>query len=471
MVIKSISKYIEKYIDRLRAVVEGTPKHVSSLCTFDIASDLVGIIVEIRGDESCFSKLLSDRLRLLDRKICGIFLLYRPVKNSYAARIIESKILSYEVELERNPNNMRAKTKLEILREVYRKITDYDDPVEPSLHIVVCGRPGTIEEEYHGIVDAFSLLGCKPRLKCVDPNFLKSYNKHVVQPRSLLVGKGIEWMQYPYTVGEYLGSESIPIGFDLLLGKVVGLPLWDERGAKHTIVVGPTGKGKTTLAALTAIMATLLYDARVVAVDPKGDMWDILSWTGLVERVLLEDEHAHQRIFLASMVASKFSNILIIDLKYLSENEKYIHLESTLVSIFSMLQSMYARSVLIVDEFWRVSNSEVVKKLIREGRSSGISLVLLSQQPADFSPEVWNNSNNVVVFGSLDETYLEDVKRFSGIAYEDLIYLPRLGVGEALIRYQQSQRAFPARILPVPITVKSPSIQGTSSRGRVLRYG
>jgi len=408
---------------------------------------------------------------LLDRKICGMFLLYRPVKNGYAVRVIESKILSYEVELERNPNNMRAKTRLEVLREIYKKIIDYSDPVELSFHIVVCGRPGTIEEDYYSIVDAFSLLGCKPRLKCVDLNFLKNYNRHVVQPRSLVVGKGIEWVWYSYTVRGYLGSESVPIGFDLLLGNVAGLPLWDESGAKHTVVVGPTGKGKTTLAALVALMAALLYDARVVVVDPKGDMWNILSWTGLVERLLLEDEHVHQRLVLADMFTDKFNNILIIDLKHLSESEKYIYFESILAGIFSMLQDVHARSVLIVDEFWRVSNSEIVKKLIREGRSSSISLVLLSQQPADFSLEVWNNSSNVIVFGSLDETYLESVKRFSGIAYEDLMSLPRLGVGEALIRYQRSQRAFPVRILPVPITVKSPSIQGTSNRGRVLRYG
>ncbi|KSW12353.1 hypothetical protein CF15_06325 [Pyrodictium occultum] len=301
---------------------------------------------------------------------------------------------------------------------------------------------------------------------------MKSFNKRVIQPRGLILGKFWELVDYLDSMTRYVESAFVPIGYDILLGRIVGIPLWDDTGARHTVVVGPTGRGKTSLAALVAVLSSLLHNATVVAVDPKGDLWSLLSWSGLAVHV--EVESSRDAAYLASRIlralGESVGGIVVVDIRYLSEGEKYLHLETALSDAFSLLQGVGRRSLLIVDEFWRVKESYVVRKIVREGRSSGISLMLVSQQPEDFGPDVWSNSSNSVVFGSHDETYLESIKRLSGMASQDVSFIRRLGVGEALVQYHGSRRALPVRVLQAPITVKNPGVGGTGSWGRV-RYG
>ncbi|WP_143522011.1 ATP-binding protein [Pyrodictium delaneyi] len=468
MIISTIATYLYKLVK----LTKGRDKVVNTLCVSELTDGVLGVLIEIKGDETCFTKLLGNKSKLLDRRICGIMLLYKHVRGNYAARILESKILSYEVELERNPNNMRARNKLEVLRKIYENIMVYDDPVKPALYILVCGSTKSIEENYNSVIDMLAVLGCKPKRKCLSVSFLKNNSGNIIQSLSSIIGSSLSWMEYVRMLGKILdGVKTVPIGHDLVLGKLVGLPLWDNRGAQHTLIVGPTGRGKTTLAVLVALLATLLYDVKAVLVDPKGDVWRFLKGTRLAKHVVVEDGYSYHHLIVSNLFSDSFHGIMVLDLAYLSENEKYIQLETILDTIFDVLRNNSVSSVLVIDEFWRIKNSDVVRRLVREGRSSNISLVLSSQQPSDYSSEVWNNISNVIMFGSVDDVYIRDVSRYSGVVYEDLDVLRRLGVGEALLRYQQAQRAIPFKILPIPITVKSQSIPGATHWGRVLRYG
>ncbi len=70
-------------------------------------------------------------------------------------------------------------------------------------------------------------------------------------------------------------NRSIPIGYDIETGWPVLIPLNNMN--KHILIIGPTGRGKTTfLASLIESLASL-NDAVITAIDFKGDLASIVS--------------------------------------------------------------------------------------------------------------------------------------------------------------------------------------------------
>lgn len=73
----------------------------------------------------------------------------------------------------------------------------------------------------------------------------------------------------------------VPLGADMETGWVVQLPL--DALSKHVVVLGPTGRGKTTFLASLIEAVASLSDVKVVSIDFKGDLARLVS--GLINVV------------------------------------------------------------------------------------------------------------------------------------------------------------------------------------------
>ena len=86
-------------------------------------------------------------------------------------------------------------------------------------------------------------------------------------------------------------------------------------------------------------------------------------------------------------------------------------------------------------------------KIYREGRSLGLGLCLITQSPEDLPLDIAVNTGSYAIFGSTNKEYADMIRRLFGLEAHTAAMLPRLGVGEALIKV-------PGREYPVPVRVK-----------------
>lgn len=235
-------------------------------------------------------------------------------------------------------------------------------------------------------------------------------------------------------VGEYLlpllvspQSMVVPIGLEYRFRVLVPLYLALLEGAVHSIIVGPTGRGKTTLLAWLVVV-TYLHGYKVVVVDPKGDL------SSYIEPYIKDS---------IGVLSSR-----IIELKDLKDVNSVI-----LGKPPSSVKSNSLSTIVIVDEAWQV-DLRSIDKIMRIGRSLGVSLVVSSQYPEDFHPRMWINSANAVVFGSPSKEYAENVMRYISLRPEDSKSLSTLSTGEALVLYRWAHRPLIARIFNPAILLK-----------------
>ncbi len=251
-------------------------------------------------------------------------------------------------------------------------------------------------------------------------------------------------------VGEYLlpllvspQSVVVPIGLEYRFHVLVPLYLALLEGAVHSVVVGPTGRGKTTLLAWLVVV-THLHGYKVVVVDPKGDLLSYIE------------------PYVKNSMGTLSSRI--IELKDLKNVNVIIDKAS------SSVRDRGLNTIMVVDEAWQV-DLRSVDKIMRIGRSLGVSVVVSSQYPEDFHPRMWINSANAVVFGSPSKEYAENVMRFISLRPEDAKSLSTLGTGEALVLYRWTHRPLITRIFNPAILIKHGnlrdiiSIDGPTSEG------
>jgi DNA helicase HerA-like ATPase len=359
---------------------------------------------------------LMDRILALEG-VKGFSIIYEKVPLSYALKVIESKMMSYRVELEYNPSNSKAKSMLEILSNIRDEISKYKDPIKPKLIIFI--NDINIAKE---ILAMLASINCKAELKKLQLSRNKSlFNKSFINRLkfwSIPISLKFIYMRISHYLLQLamllypLNYESIPIGYTLAGPQtLLYLPLREAKGNIHTVVVGPTGKGKTYLLSLIVLLSKVIYNYKIYVLDPKGDLLNYLERLGFRDNIILLEDHSN---------------------------------------ICSLKNS---RSMIIVDEAWRFSSSECINKMFRFGRSLGISVVVASQQPEDIPLAWWNNAGNVVVFGSKDSRYAVMVSRFAGINIDSLSLLSRLETGEILVRYDVTSYAIPAKVLP-PLTIR-----------------
>lgn len=77
---------------------------------------------------------------------------------------------------------------------------------------------------------------------------------------------------------------------------------------------------------------------------------------------------------------------------------------------------------------------EAFEKIAKEGRKYGVALLIVSQRPADVSPTILSQCNNVIALRLTNATDQGTVKRLMPESLESLLeMLPLLDVGEALV--------------------------------------
>ena len=198
---------------------------------------------------------------------------------------------------------------------------------------------------------------------------------------------------------------AIPIGFEPRSRYLAWLSLAGPEGARHTLIVGPTGRGKTTLLSFIAAVAALI-DLSVYVVDFKGDL------RAYIELLVPRELYKHNVFPIEEPKEAELA------LKALVERSKSIVAPGL-------------HSIVLVDEAWSVRRT-TLSGLYRVGRSIGVAAVAATQHPADIGGDVWNNSYNLVIFPSGDNDYMSMIARRAGV--QDLQPLSATGAGEAVIQ-------------------------------------
>lgn len=295
-------------------------------------------------------------------------------------------------------------------------------------------------------------------------------------------------------------EEGIPIGIDLETRWPVIIPV--KQLNRHMIVIGPTGRGKTTLLASLIEGVVSLADIKVFAIDYKGDLVELLNpvFIKIVEPReypinLLAKPDFIDVIEWSLYVSDTLSNILGIEQSYITKilakiysgrarkyNVKNILLDPDL-SILSpvielltgktnyheltnilntnvlfnvsgygssyqntytgLLLGIYKKIVLseknssqrivVIDEAWRISKLRILLELVKEGRSRNIGVVLATQNLSDLPREILENTHLMIIFGSPNEDYRENIRKILGLPRNIVNKLAYLSVGEAIL--------------------------------------
>ncbi|MCI4461527.1 MAG: ATP-binding protein [Thermogladius sp.] len=288
-------------------------------------------------------------------------------------------------------------------------------------------------------------------------------------------------------------EDAILLGVEAEDGTPVVVPV--DMLLKHMIVIGPTGRGKTTLLArllegffsvgaglflavdfkgdLAAYMEKGI--ARIIepreyplsvrglfdsSIEAKGLLADLLSSSLQVPREILMEsvEYVYSTITAGDVISHVRADILPI-LEFLGRDSRHKDLAELIMSdnvlanlgnygyayqtayglilLYLARKTFFQRGtsdirLIVVDEAWRISRSRLVAELFKEGRSRRVGMVLSTQNPSDLPREVVENAHLVIIFGSPNEKYARDAAGMLGLEAEDLAgKLSRLGVGEA----------------------------------------
>lgn len=307
--------------------------------------------------------------------------------------------------------------------------------------------------------------------------------------------------------------DGILLGFEKETGHPVAMRA--EELYRHVAVIGPTGRGKTTL--LASIIEELASKglSGFIAVDFKGDMPGYVAG-GLVEVISHEALRLDLRELAASPAAPQLIPLIAESIAYslgISADEALGELEGlasagpgrpprspsgiALLEAFngdmgpgdieglisrdfiadlsgegSVMQNLHAclligltrlaaqryreglGKALIVDDAWRVTRFRPLAELIKEGRSRRAGVMLASQNPGDFPREILENVHTFLIFGSPNRDYAESAEAALGV--EGLgRALRALGIGEAL--YMNALERYPRAIrINVPAGLGQP---------------
>jgi thymidine kinase len=378
----------------------------------------------VHGDTCKLEEAISALLRSgVAANLASVHIEILRSKPSSMVRRLEAMMTTYEVMLERNPASASLKAKMEVLARIVDGIVRgriVDVIVALAFRDIPCS---SLKES----LTYLELLGCKVRVECNTTVLAGSSLRGFLDLDALskLVGRLYD-LKTPAPA-----SVSVLLGYDERTGAPIFLPLMDEQGALHTLVVGPTGTGKTTLLAtiVLRVIATDIAEAGVVVIDPKGDL------ASMLRNANVDRSHVELRLE---------------DLSSLSEEEKYSIMSEVVAEVMRASRRSRGLKLLVVDEAWRLaSEHSAITRLVKEARTLEIAVILATQDPADYPDTVWNNATNVVVFGSSSRAYKEILSRFIPLRQEESKALERLGLGRALLWSR-----FYGKIVPVALSIE-----------------
>jgi len=238
------------------------------------------IAAVIVDNVECLSSLVDGSQELLEHILSlgvrSVLLQAETIDTVKAAKRIESKLLTYKVILEKHPENKTVEARLRILSRLYERITEGHAPLKARYVFFVKSKNcGDVDEKVTTITSLLKVHGCSSKLVCGDD---------VIK---ILLGKPVEYVDSKTAIEpmQYLSwrfrndSEfSLYIGREVATGLPAYISLWNPKsGASHVLVLGPTGKGKTTLLATLVARIIALDLAALTIVDPKGDLINALE--------------------------------------------------------------------------------------------------------------------------------------------------------------------------------------------------
>ncbi len=123
---------------------------------------------------------------------------------------------------------------------------------------------------------------------------------------------------------------------------------------------------------------------------------------------------------------------------------------SMLVSIIANIvaKGVITNRLVIIDEAWRIARIRSLYTLVKEGRSKNVGVVLATQNIEDVPPEVIDNINTVIAFGSYSDSYLNKLREILGLKKEFIDKMKRLGIGEAILLTSNEPHPVYVRVEP-----------------------
>lgn len=265
---------------------------------------------------------------------------------------------------------------------------------------------------------------------------------------------------------------------------------------KHLAIIGPTGRGKTTL--LSGIIEQLVAEniVNVIAIDFKGDLKRYLAnnlltvltpseatinllekpqdvedadWRAVVVESLTLASGASSEAILKALITVEnegeqglvkyhYTSVLLPFIEFLKNKANYHTLihnlgKNVIISVDGFgttFQNAYVslciglvrhlllnkkdklKTLLAIDDAWRVLRLKTLSEIVREGRSRELGVIISTQNPDDLPDEIAENIHNIVLFGSRNKEYLKKAEKLAGIKEDIVASLMKLGVGEAL---------------------------------------
>lgn len=226
-----------------------------------------------------------------------IMMIYSKMNERYDKMIrkVESRINKLRIMLELGDKDIKKARELKVLQNIHENLLNSKNVYRLLLLFVIraTGRCNNIEElldkkteNLLNLIDIY--LDLAPRL--IKPSEILDHSSVIPLPNNnvlmdkrktiLIIGdRGAALLPFDksYITVMDIDLTGVYIGYDMITNRPITLSP-DKHLKFHGVIIGPTGKGKTTLLASMFIRASML-NYKVVAIDFKGDMSRYLDGT------------------------------------------------------------------------------------------------------------------------------------------------------------------------------------------------
>ena len=265
----------------------------------------------------------------------SIVLLKRKVDQALFMKNIERKIVNYKIMASTDPANPQIMKKLSRLEKVYERIIKGEKPIGIKYYVVVKasasserGLKKTLEAKSKAVISSFKAsLGLDVRkatsyevLEAISLGVLKETKYNVVLETDIGFMVPISYVKRPKipSKGIFLGTDidfNTPVFYD-----------FEKYLTKHIVVIGPTGRGKTTFLYALAKRTVEEYEVPVWIFDLRGEFLSLRSSLPMFS--IVDPEKANVNIlytwFTSPRIRAKQVVELIKSINSLTPKEEYL---------------------------------------------------------------------------------------------------------------------------------------------------